>query len=128
MGFRFAATVTTVLLLSIPCRAADRWPPDTDACNQQSTTFAIVACLDASAKLWDRRLNQAYQAVLALSKDDPARTAALKTAQRAWLQYRSANCAFYETTQGTIRLIEVAACNRDMTQARALELQAEGPQ
>lgn len=108
--------------------AAEHWTPDADSCNQQTTTYAIADCIDARAKVWDQRLNQAYQALLTMLKDDRGRLDALKTAQRAWLAYRNANCAFYGTESGTIRMIEVATCNRDLTQARAIELQGDGPQ
>ena len=114
-----------------PCRAADRWVPDDGACNQQPTTYAIAECLDERTKVWDGRLNQAYQALLAMLQHDThsqRRVDALKKAERAWLQYRSAQCDFYETTEGTIRIIEVASCMRDLTQARAIVLQLDGPQ
>ncbi len=114
-----------------PCRAADRWMPDDGTCNQRSTTYAIAECLDDRTKIWDQRLNQAYQALLAMLQHDTyaqRRIDALKAAERAWLQYRSAQCNFYETAEGTIRIIEVASCMRDLTQARAIELQQDGPQ
>lgn len=114
-----------------PCRAADRWVPDDDACNQRDTTYAIAECLDERTKVWDQRLNQAYQALLAMLRHDTnpqRRIDALKTAERAWLQYRNAQCNFYETADGTIRIIEVASCARDLTQARAIVLQRDGPQ
>ncbi len=133
-AFRALRPLTLALLglvLCGPCLAAERWTPDNDTCNQQSTTYAIAGCIDARSKVWDQRLNQAYQALLAMLATDPdgkPRIDALKAAQRAWLRYRQANCAFYETTPGTIRMIEVAECARGMTQERALELQRAGPQ
>lgn len=120
-----------LVLCGGPCRAADQWMPDGEICNQQPTTYDIVDCIDARTKVWDRRLNQAYQALVAMSATDPddkPRIDALRAAQRAWLQYRRANCTSYETTQGTIRMIEVAECARKMTQDRAIELQGNGPQ
>ena len=119
--------VIAALTLTGPCQASDPWTQDHESCNQQATTYAIAECIDTRAKLWDQRLNQAYGDMLAMLKNDPARTAALRVAQRSWLRYRDDNCAFYQTETGTIRLIEVAACHRDMTQDRAIELQRNGP-
>ena len=115
------------LMPSGPAPASERWTQDHDTCNQQTTTYAIATCIDTRAKLWDQRLNQAYQQVLTMLRDEPASAAALRTAQRSWLRYRDDNCAFYQTETGTIRMIEVAACHRDMTQDRAIELQRDGP-
>ncbi|WP_428489022.1 lysozyme inhibitor LprI family protein [Rhodopila sp.] len=114
------------LMPSGRCQASERWTQDHDTCNQQTTTYAIAECIDTRAKLWDQRLNQAYRDELGTLKDEPARAAALRTAQRSWLRYRDDNCAFYETAAGTIRVIEVATCQRDMTQDRAIELQGDG--
>lgn len=119
------------LYFCVPCRAAERWTPDDGTCNERPTTYAIAECLDDRTKIWDRRLNQAYQALMAMLRQDGGgqrRTDALKAAERAWLQYRDAQCNFYETADGTIRIIEVASCMRDLTQARAIGLQQDGPQ
>ncbi len=128
---RALMSVLLGLILCVPCRAAERWTPDDGACNERPTTYDIADCLAARTKVWDQRLNQAYQALLAMLQHDSnaqRRIDALKAAERAWLQYRIAQCNFYETEDGTIRIIEVASCMRDMTQARAIGLQQDGPQ
>ena len=125
------AVIGLVVASSSPGSAAQPWSPDKDACNAQSTTVAIVECIEGRTRVWDGRLNQAYKAVLAMLAADPAskpQAAQLVAAQRLWLQYRKANCAYYALGQGTITQIEVAGCEQRMTQDRAIELQAAGPQ
>jgi uncharacterized protein YecT (DUF1311 family) len=112
--------------------AAAPWTPDPpNTCNSTGTTVEIMVCLDARTKVWDARLNQAYQALTAMLKADPAdpgQLDKLRAAQRLWLQYRNANCGFYDAEQGTIREIDAAECMHRMTQDRAIELQQAGPQ
>jgi uncharacterized protein YecT (DUF1311 family) len=50
----------------------------------------------------------------------------LRTAQRLWIQYRDANCLYYDLGEGTIARIDAAECMRKMTEARALELENTG--
>ena len=111
--------------------AAERWTLEQNSCNTQPNTLAIVDCIQARTKMWDGRLNQAYRAVMALLQDPDmkSRIAPLQAAQREWIKYRDLNClGYYGSGQGTIRQIEVANCLLEMTQARAIELQGEGPQ
>ncbi len=57
----------------------------------------------------------------------PAENASkLREAERAWIKYRDANCAYYAAGEGTIARINAAACMRDMTKARAEELSTGG--
>ena len=44
-------------------------------------------------------------------------------AQRLWVQYRDANCAFYGVQDGSIRQVQAAECIRSMTEDRAHELE-----
>lgn len=114
----------------LPARAAEPWAADPAPCARQATTLDIVACLDERTRFWDARLNQAYGALVGTLQgpDDTARLAQLKIAQRAWLQYRDADCGYYGKQQGTIRGPEVGRCLLDLTQARAVELHEDGPQ
>ena len=124
----FAAVALT--LIASPVAAENRWTRDGDACNQRPNTVDIMQCLEGRAKVWDSRLNQAYGALttmLTQTKGDK-QLADLKKAQRLWVQYRDANCAYYGDAEGTIREVAGAQCMRDMTQTRAIELQSEGPQ
>jgi uncharacterized protein YecT (DUF1311 family) len=111
--------------------AAPAWTADQPSvCNTKSTTLDIMECLEARAKVWDSRLNQAYKTLSGVLQAQSAtlQLADLKKAQRLWIQYRNANCGFYGDEQGTIREVDGAECLSRMTQDRAIELQQAGPQ
>jgi uncharacterized protein YecT (DUF1311 family) len=52
----------------------------------------------------------------------------LRSAQRLWIQYRDANCLYYGLGEGTIARVEAGECMRNMTKARAEELEGIGQQ
>lgn len=108
------------LVLSGPANA-QMYGPAYQKCSQ-GTTVAIVDCVNAGARTWDRRLNTAYRALL--ERSDPAQREPLKAAQRLWIRYRDANCGFYAAGEGSLRQVEAAECVRAMTQQRACELEA----
>ena len=116
--------VVAALLLAasaLPVSAAGTAGTNETSCGDKTSTAEIVDCLAAETKVWDQRLNAAYAALL--KSTEPERRDPLRTAQRAWLQFRDANCAFYDSGEGTIHRIFAADCVRRMTQERALELQ-----
>lgn len=115
------AVLATLLALAPLAGRAETFGRDYAPCGNQPNTLAIVDCIDSHTKTWDRRLNAAYKALG--DATDPAQRDPLKAAQRLWLQYRDANCAFYAAHEGTIRQVLAAECMRSMTQDRALELE-----
>jgi uncharacterized protein YecT (DUF1311 family) len=130
IGLMFAGGVLIASAVTRSAVAAKYWTPDTNNCNQQQTTIDIAVCLEGRTKIWDARLNEAYKALMAMldSETDTVQIADLKKAQRLWIQYRNANCAYYDDGPGTIREIEGAGCLLRMTQDRAIELQQAGPE
>ncbi|KRQ14215.1 hypothetical protein AOQ73_01380 [Bradyrhizobium pachyrhizi] len=66
-------------------------------------------------------MNVAYQKALKDAADDKQREQ-LRTAQRLWIQYRDANCLYYDLGEGTIARLDAGECMRSMTEARAKEL------
>lgn len=108
-------------LLLLGTATAQMYGPAYQKCSQ-GTTAAIVDCVNAGAKTWDRRLNSAYRALL--ERADPGQREPLKAAQRLWIRYRDANCGFYAAGEGSLRQVEAAECVRAMTQQRACELEA----
>jgi len=94
-----------------------------DSCD--GSTYEMVQCLKAKTAQWDKRLNKAYQQTL---KDatTPEQAEKLRIAQRLWLQYRRANCEYYDAGEGTIARIDAGECMRSMTEARAKELEGAG--
>jgi uncharacterized protein YecT (DUF1311 family) len=76
--------------------------------------------VECSSNIADQRLNAAYkslQARIEANQREP-----LLVAQRLWVQYRDANCAFYGTRDGSIRQVQAAECIRSMTEDRTREL------
>ncbi len=88
------------------------------------STVEMVDCLNAQRVHWDKQLTIAYQELM---KSISARQRImLRDAERAWIKYRDANCAYYAGGEGSIARINAAACLRDMTQKRAEELSSGG--
>jgi uncharacterized protein YecT (DUF1311 family) len=86
----------------------------------------MVECLKAQTARWDKRMTTAYQQ--ALKDAVPQQRDQLRAAQRLWIQYRDANCLYYGLGEGTIARIDAGECMRNMTQARAKELEDIGHQ
>ncbi|MEO6014743.1 MAG: lysozyme inhibitor LprI family protein [Devosia sp.] len=85
------------------------------------TTQGIAACNGQEQSFWDDMLNYAYgELETAL---DPDVFKSLKTAQKAWVPWRDANCTFvYDSTEGTIRQIFASYCLMEITGRRAADL------
>jgi len=88
------------------------------------STPEMVDCLSAQRTHWDKELTIAYQK--AMKEAPKAQKDKLREAERAWIKYRDANCAYYAAGEGTIARINAAVCLRDMTQKRAEELATGG--
>jgi uncharacterized protein YecT (DUF1311 family) len=86
----------------------------------------MVDCLNAKTAEWDKRMTVAYQQ--AMKDAPPKQREQLRAAQRLWIQYRDANCLYYDMGEGTIARIDAAECMRSMTEARARELEGAGHQ
>ncbi|WP_245452910.1 lysozyme inhibitor LprI family protein [Bradyrhizobium sp. C9] len=91
------------------------------------STYQMVECLKAKTAQWDKRMNVAYQQALKDAAGDKQRDQ-LRTAQRLWIQYRDANCLYYDLGEGTIARLDAGECMRSMTEARAKELENLGHQ
>jgi uncharacterized protein YecT (DUF1311 family) len=120
------------ILFAFPALAEkkEQWVADNDSiCGGGTSTADIVSCQEKRSDFWDRRLNQAYRAVMETFPAQAADRAQaqkqqvqLRSAQRLWIQYRDANCGLYAMGDGSIRRVLAADCYRRMTQDRAIEL------
>jgi len=122
MPRRLIAAASIVALASV-AHAGDQGDPE-KSCG--GNTFEMVECLKAQTARWDKRMTTAYQQ--ALKDAVPAQPDQLRAAQRLWIQYRDANCLYYGLGEGTIARIDAGECMRNMTQARAKELEDIGHQ
>jgi uncharacterized protein YecT (DUF1311 family) len=113
----------SICLLASAAHAGDQ---DDQAQSCDGNTFEMVECLKAKTAQWDKRMTTAYQQ--ALKDAVPQQSEQLHAAQRLWIQYRDANCLYYGLGEGTIARIDAGECMRNMTEARARELEGLGHQ
>jgi len=114
----YVALVSSRPLQAEPAAPA---PAPQEDCGDRKSTADIVECLATQTAVWDRRLSVAYQK---LSESLPARRRdRLRNAQRLWIQFRDANCAYFAGRSGTIARVEAGQCLLRLTTARAMELE-----
>lgn len=114
-----ALTGAAVFAFAVSARAGEQGEPG--ACD--GSTPEIVDCLMAQRAHWDKELTIAYQE--AMKNAQPAQKIKLRDAERAWIKYRDANCAYYLAGEGTIARVNAAACLRDMTKRRTRDLKGD---
>jgi uncharacterized protein YecT (DUF1311 family) len=134
-------SVVAAGLLALMCATAGpataQWPLP-QACANADGSYATDDCLNAQLADADKALNAAYKQAetqIAAAKVDEAARAAwlgeLVKAQRAWLAYRDANCAFNligaEWNFGSGTNAAVPQCLLALTQQRTAELLARYP-
>ncbi len=119
MGALFVAIISAAALIGAAASAFAEHPIDEKGCD--GSTYEMVDCLKAKTAQWDKRMNAAYQGKL--KEAEPNQREQLRIAQRLWLQFRDANCLYYDLGEGTIARIGAAECMRSMTKNRAEELQ-----
>ena len=98
------------------------------------TDEGVNGCYDREAEAWDAILNENYKAARVDAEDydtdsksnggDPEAAASLKTAQKAWIAFRDAECnrLYNRYIDGTIRITIFSACQNRLTAERAIEL------
>ena len=110
-------------------------PALTPQCTGLVTTYEINMCEKRQSERVDRELNAQWKLSLAAMKrrdagvqdprsTPPSYTDALIAAQRAWLQFRDANCLVwgYRVRGGTAQPAREAACEISLTLERIREL------
>jgi len=120
---RIGLGVALMAALVSTAGAGDQGDPD-QACD--GSTFEMVECLKAKTAQWDKRMTTAYQQ--AMKDAAQQQREQLRAAQRLWIQYRDANCLYYGMGEGTIARLDAGECMRNMTEARARELEGLGHQ
>jgi uncharacterized protein YecT (DUF1311 family) len=120
---RMLIAVAAVGLPAPVAVAGDQGDPERSC---DGNTFQIVECLKARTAQWDKRMTIAYQQ--ALKDAAPQQREQLRAAQLLWIGYRDANCLYYGMGEGTIARIDAGECMRNMTEARAHELEGLGHQ
>jgi len=116
MRARIAALATAALVGA----AVSAFAQEEKSCD--GSTYEIVECQKGKLAALDKRLNDAYREALRQAVSDKQREQ-LRKAQRLWVQYRDANCQYYELGEGTIARIYGGVCMLDLTRTRAEELE-----
>lgn len=95
-------------------------------CDQASTQTDMNLCADQAYRKSDADLNAAYKEVTERLKDSKDTLTQLQAAQKAWLFFRDAECAFSSAgvTGGSAYPMVLSQCLDKLTQARTKELRA----
>lgn len=102
--------------------ADDLMSPAFDACmGKADSTVGMLECIDVETQRQDQRLNEVYTALRAEVQE--GRKNQLRDAQRAWINFRNANCGFHlDPDGGSLARLSAADCVLRMTATRAEEL------
>jgi uncharacterized protein YecT (DUF1311 family) len=110
------------LCLVLLFQAAPAWSLECDPSDE--TQMGLNMCAAAKFNAEDARLNTAYREIMKRLTDDAAGRQALQKAQRAWIGFRDAECAFSTagTEGGSIHPMMVSQCLAAFTAARTEQL------
>ncbi|HEY5337452.1 MAG TPA: lysozyme inhibitor LprI family protein [Rhizomicrobium sp.] len=110
-----------LLLASSGARADDR----IDCKSQSLNQMQLDQCAGMDFQKSDAKLNALYKTLM--TKYDAPNGALLKSAEKAWLAYRDAECAYETnlTVGGTINPMMDTMCRTTKTDARVKELNAQ---
>jgi len=122
-SLKTSLSAAAMVALAAVAYAGDQGDPE-QSCD--GNTFQMVECLKARTAQWDKRMTIAYQQAMKDAGDKQREQ--LRSAQRLWIQFRDANCLYYGLGEGTIARIDAGECMRNMTKARAEELEGLGHQ
>ncbi len=90
--------------------------------SSNGVTINMLECIDAETKRQDLRINKVYK--IAMDQLSPERKKQLQQAQRAWINYRDANCQFYfDPDGGSLARVSANDCLMSATATRAKELE-----
>ncbi len=108
-----------VSLASVPVAAAQ----ECDREDETQSGMSICAAVDFAAS--DGRLNAAYGEIMRRLAADQDGRRRLQAAQRAWVAFRDAECAFQTaaTTGGSMHPMLVVECRTELTKARVGQLE-----
>jgi uncharacterized protein YecT (DUF1311 family) len=111
------------LFLALPLVLVAASAADID-CKNAMDQNTMNRCAGEDYQAADRKLNDVYSKVMT-ALDDAGYKAKLKSAQRAWIQYRDTECIFEvaENEGGSIYPLVYSGCLTRLTNARTKELQ-----
>lgn len=107
------------LAFSLHAHAQDCLPTD-------ETQMCLNVRAAEAYKVEDAKLNKAYQEIMSRLADSQENKALLQAAQRAWIAFRDAECAFStnNSKDGSIYPLLLWECRTELTKARMTQLGA----
>ncbi len=110
------AALAALLLAALAAPAVAGEPPE---CRDDFSTQDMLICLGKKLDYQDTRLNRLWKK--ALAAEDEAGRAMLRKAQRAWIAFRDAQCAYEHGPEpaGSGAVVEETFCLLRMTEERA---------
>lgn len=125
---RLLLPATALCMIALPALS------QTPDCGNTMVQYELNICAEIDWQEADADLNRVYKEVMAQMKATDASLppelvgaeAALRTAQRAWIEYRDANCtaAGFQMRGGSAETLVIYGCLRQMTLDRTEELRA----
>lgn len=91
-----------------------------DTCDSATTQSELTECSAQAYQSADDELNEAYQALVDQLSSNSASLEKLRTAQRAWIGFRDAECAFESSAVegGSAQPMIRNSCLEALTEAR----------
>ncbi|MFB9979817.1 lysozyme inhibitor LprI family protein [Mesorhizobium kowhaii] len=120
---RLLLSSLATLILAAPLLGGVARADDCANAQDQATTDE---CAGKDFDAADKKLNGAYKQIEARLKDNAASKKLLIDAQRAWVAFRDAECAFQggpPANAGSVRPMVVANCQAGLTNLRLKDLQ-----
>jgi len=124
------------LLLATPAAAVDaaeieaRYTPALAQCldtPEGQSTAGTIGCIAAELKIQDAALNAAYRR--ATAGMNARQQAGLRSAQRAWIAFRDADCAARQDWEwGSMSTVAANFCVLRRTVERTIEMETFGPE
>ena len=104
-----------------------------------TSTMGMRNCFNREAELWDIKLNKEYKILMAAARrhdenmpdafrwDGFSRAASLLKAQRAWLDYRDAECedVYWSAHPGSIKQVRTSRCKQNLVKERTIKIRVE---
>lgn len=120
---RCAAVAALLTALVVTAPQAGAQAPDA-SCQNPQTQADMNRCAGAGYAAQDRKLNQVYAAYRA--RLPAAQAQQLAAAQKAWIAFRDADCAFVGSSVagGSVYGMVLNGCLEDRTRQRVKELEA----
>lgn len=100
-------------------------PAFADDCDGAESQSDMTACYGDAFKAADKALNATYGKIAHRLRDDPDTKKLLVAAERAWVAFRDAECAFSASGAegGSIYPMTASMCLTDLTEARTAQLE-----